>query len=181
MNLKPLAQKHQLLQWFWSRGCKHICIYNESRAAGTKAAVFAMMLTLWLQKHKYSQWIRNRWCKNNSIYDDFEAVVWKNIVNTEWKCRKCFQNLSFCTRSRLKFVFSKVRLKKRFSYETVCKSWETCHFFSCFIASRFWCKKRFFLEKKFVHVSKIDQIGTRASPTVLWQLSRAFFAMRMSK
>ena len=108
-------------------------------------------------------------------------MVSKSIVKTEGKCPTCFQHLRFCTRSRLKIVFSKARLKKRFSAETVCKSCETCHFFSCFIASRFWCENRFFLEKKLVWVSRMDEIGSRGSEKLLWQLSRGLFSVHMSQ
>ena len=81
-------QKYVYLQWFWSRGCKNVSIYNESQIAGAKTIVFAMILKPWLQKtivftmnlkllaqkHKYLSWFWSHGCKNIIIYNESEAA-----------------------------------------------------------------------------------------------------------
>jgi hypothetical protein len=69
-----------------------------------------------------------------------------------------------------KTIFSRDRLHKL----------RNLQLFSGFIATLFWCTKRFFLEKKFVQAYKMDDIGPRGSSKLLWQPPRTFFSVRMS-
>ena len=43
MNLKPLVQKPQYLQWILNRWCKNHSIYNEFEVAGANTTVFTMI------------------------------------------------------------------------------------------------------------------------------------------